>query len=88
MQQPRIIIVDSSGATALPYSRLVARLQPLEVRVETSLEAALATLSRDSWDLGVVTARSGPTGVGARWARGTRAGGPRGLGGRAGRVSD
>ena len=61
MQQPRIIIVDSSGATALPYSRLVARLQPLEVRVETSLEAALATLSRDSWDLGVVTARSGPT---------------------------
>jgi two-component system response regulator HydG len=61
VQQPRIIIIDSAGAAALPYSRLVARLQPLDVRVETSLEAALATLARDSWDLGVVTARSGPT---------------------------
>ena len=60
MQQPRILIVDSAGASALPYSRLVARLQPLEVRVETSLDAALGTLARDSWDLGVVTARSGP----------------------------
>ena len=37
MQQPRIIIVDSAGASALPYARLVARLQPLEVRVETAL---------------------------------------------------
>ena len=61
MQQPRIIIVDSAGASALPYARLVARLQPLEVRVETALDKALASLSRDSWDLGVVTARSGPT---------------------------
>jgi two-component system response regulator HydG len=59
--QPRILIVDSHGANALPYARLSARLQPMEVRVETSLERALATLSRDSWDLGVVTARSGPT---------------------------
>jgi DNA-binding NtrC family response regulator len=33
----------------------------MEVRVETSLEKALGTLARDSWDLGVVTARSGPT---------------------------
>ena len=39
----------------------MARLQPLEVRVETSLDKALVSLSRDSWDLGVVTARSGPT---------------------------
>ena len=61
MQQPRIIIVDSAGGSALPYARLVARLQPLEVRVETSLDKALVSLSRDSWDLGVVTARSGPT---------------------------
>ena len=61
MQQPRIIIVDSAGSDSLPYARLVARLQPLEVRIETSLEKALATLARDSWDLGVVTARSGPT---------------------------
>ena len=61
MQQPRIIIVDSAGAEALPYARLTARLQPMEVRVETALERAIGTLSRDSWDLGVVTARSGPT---------------------------
>jgi len=59
--QPRILIVDSHGASALPYARLSARLQPMEVRVETSLERALATLARDSWDLGVVTARSGPS---------------------------
>ena len=61
MQQPRILIVDSSGPDALPYARLAARLQPLEVRVETALDKALATLARDSWDLGVVTARSGPS---------------------------
>ena len=61
MQQPRILIVDSAGADALPYARLIARLQPMEVRVEMSLDKALGTLARDSWDLGVVTARSGPT---------------------------
>jgi DNA-binding NtrC family response regulator len=61
VQQPRILIVDSAGADALPYARLIARLQPMEVRVETSLDKALGTLARDSWDLGVVTARSGPT---------------------------
>ncbi len=61
MQQPRIIIVDSAGGEALPYARLTARLQPMEVRVETALDRAIGTLSRDSWDLGAVTARSGPT---------------------------
>ena len=61
MQQPRILIVDSEGAAALPYARLIARLQPLDVRVETTLDKALGTLSRDTWDLGVVTARSGPS---------------------------
>jgi hypothetical protein len=61
VQQPRILIVDSEGATALPYARLSARLQPLDVRVETTLDKALGTLSRDTWDLGVVTARSGPS---------------------------
>jgi two-component system response regulator HydG len=61
VQQPRILIVDSSGPDALPYARLAARLQPLEVRVEMALDKALATLTRDSWDLGVVTARSGPS---------------------------
>jgi len=61
VQQPRIIIVDSAGGEALPYARLTARLQPMEVRVETALDRAIGTLSRDSWDLGAVTARSGPT---------------------------
>ena len=61
VQQPRILIVDSEGSTGLPYAKLSARLQPFEVRVEKSLDAAIGTLSRDSWDLGVVTARSGPT---------------------------
>jgi DNA-binding NtrC family response regulator len=60
LQQPRILIVDPAGPDGLPYARLVARLQPLELRVEARLERALATLSRDSWDLGIVTARSGP----------------------------
>ena len=60
VQQPRILILDSAGRTGLPYARLTARLQPFEVRVETSLDAAIATLAQDSWDLGVVTARSGP----------------------------
>jgi len=61
VQQPRILIVDPEGGTGLPYARLTARLQPFEVRVETSLESAVATLARDSWDLGVVTARAGST---------------------------
>lgn len=61
MQQPRILIVDPEGGTGLPYARLTARLQPFEVRVETSLESAVATLACDSWDLGIVTARAGST---------------------------
>ena len=61
MQQPRVLIVDPDGPGGLPYARLVARLQPFEVRVETQLDRALATLGRDAWDLGIVTARGGPT---------------------------
>jgi two-component system response regulator HydG len=61
VQQPRILIVDPEGGTGLPYARLTARLQPFEVRVETSLESAVATLACDSWDLGIVTARAGST---------------------------
>ncbi len=57
MRQPRILIVDSAGGTGLPYDRLLARLQPMQVRVETSLETAVESLRRDSWDLGVVTVR-------------------------------
>ena len=61
MQQPRIIALDPAGADALPYARLVARLQPMELRVEPALDAVLATLARDAWDLGIVTARAGPS---------------------------
>ena len=60
MQQPRILIIDSAGGDAVPYARLIARLQPMELRVEQSLDKALDTLARDSWDLGIVTVRSGP----------------------------
>ena len=57
MRQPRIIVIDAAGPAALPYARLVARLQPLELRIETNVDAALETVARDSWDLAVVTAR-------------------------------
>lgn len=54
-----------AGGTAatkrLPYARLVARLQPLELRIEPAVGGALATLTRDSWDLGIITARQGST---------------------------
>lgn len=60
VQQPRILIVDSEGGASLPYDKLIARLQPLDVRVERSSDSAVATLARDSWDLGIVTVRSGP----------------------------
>ena len=59
VQQPRILIVDSEGAGGLPYARLVARLQPMELRVERVPEAAAETLARDAWDVAILTARSG-----------------------------
>ncbi|MFM8292238.1 MAG: sigma 54-interacting transcriptional regulator [Planctomycetia bacterium] len=59
MQQPRILIVDSAAGEPVPYARLIARLQPMELRVEPSFDAAIGTLARDSWDLGVIVARSG-----------------------------
>jgi DNA-binding NtrC family response regulator len=59
VQQPRILIVDSEGAGGLPYARLVARLQPMELRVEKTPEAAADTLARDAWDVAIVTARAG-----------------------------
>ena len=61
MQQPRILIVDSAGPSGLPYARLVARLQPMDLRVEKSIDRAIETLARDPWDIGVVTARGGQT---------------------------
>ena len=57
MRQPRILVVDASGAAGLPYARIVARLQPMELRVETSREGAAAALASDAWDLGIITAR-------------------------------
>ena len=59
MQQPRILIVDSAGASGLPYARLVARFQPMDMRVETTPEAAAETLARDAWDIAILTARKG-----------------------------
>jgi len=57
MQQPRIIVIDPAGAAGLPYDRLLARLQPLEIRLETELASATRLLARDTWDLVVVAAR-------------------------------
>jgi DNA-binding NtrC family response regulator len=68
MRQPRILVVDPAGPAGLPYARLVARLQPMGLRVEQTIEAALAALAADAWDLGIVTSRSrsaSATGVGA-----------------------
>ena len=61
MQQPRILVIDSQRNDGLPYAKLVARLQPMELRVEPSLDRAVESLSRDSWDLAILTARGGPT---------------------------
>ncbi len=58
MQQPRIIVVDPAGPAGLPYAHLLARLQPLEVRIEPALDAALASIRRDAWDLAVLAVRS------------------------------
>jgi DNA-binding NtrC family response regulator len=60
VQQPRIIVVDPAGPEGLPSARLLARLQPLEVRIERSLDTALDTIGRDAWDLAVLAVRSGP----------------------------
>ena len=64
VQQPRILIIDAEGSGGLPYARLIARLQPMEVRVETSIDKARSSLARDAWDLGIVTARPGTTAEG------------------------
>ncbi|MCX7391105.1 MAG: sigma-54 dependent transcriptional regulator [Planctomycetia bacterium] len=62
VQQPRILVIDPAGRSGLPYASLVARLQPMELRVEESLEAAMLSIARDSWDLGIVTVRQpGPS---------------------------
>ncbi|MEI6240670.1 MAG: sigma-54 dependent transcriptional regulator [Planctomycetia bacterium] len=57
MRQPRILVLDARGATGLPYASLVARLQPMDLRVETVVDGVAAAIQRDAWDLGVITAR-------------------------------
>jgi len=59
VQQPRIIVVDPAGPAGLPYARLLARLQPLDVRIVPALDAALEAIRRDAWDLAVLAARFG-----------------------------
>ena len=59
MRQPRILVLDVSGQAGLPYAKLVARLQPMELRVEPKLEKALASVARDSWDVGIVSLSAG-----------------------------
>ncbi|NBW95718.1 MAG: sigma-54-dependent Fis family transcriptional regulator [Planctomycetia bacterium] len=56
MRQPRILVVDARGAAGLPYSSLVARLQPMDLRVERSVSGAARAIERDAWDIGIVTA--------------------------------
>jgi two-component system response regulator HydG len=63
MRQPRILVVDARGVAGLPYASLVARLQPLELRVERTPAAAAAALERDAWDLGIVAARDADGGA-------------------------
>ena len=60
MQQPRILIVDSKEPCGVPYARLVARLQPLELKIERTIPDARDTLSRDPWDVVIVTLRTKP----------------------------
>jgi len=57
MRQPRILVVDARGAAGLPYATLVARLQPMDLRIERAIDGAVDALRRDAWDLGVLTAR-------------------------------
>jgi two-component system response regulator HydG len=58
VQQPRIIVIDPAGSAGLPYARLLAPLQPLEIRLETKLASGAGLLARDAWDLAVVAARA------------------------------
>jgi DNA-binding NtrC family response regulator len=59
MRQPRIAIIDPAGPEGLAYSRLVARLQPLEVRQAATVAAGADLLRGDSFDIAVLTIRDG-----------------------------
>jgi len=63
VRQPRIVIVDPAGPNGLAYSKLVARLQPLEVRHTTSVADDIDIAQDDGFDLAILVIRSGSTNI-------------------------
>ena len=61
VRQPRIVIVDPAGPNGLAYSKLVARLQPLEVRHTISVADDMDIAQDDGFDLAILVIRSGST---------------------------
>lgn len=59
MRQPRIVIVDSAGPQGLAYGRLVARLQPLEVRHTSRVAEGIDISNEDGFDLAILVLRAG-----------------------------
>ncbi len=59
MRQPRIVIVDSAGPQGLAYGRLVARLQPLEVRHTSRVAEGIDISYEDGFDLAILVLRIG-----------------------------
>jgi DNA-binding NtrC family response regulator len=59
VRQPRIVIVDSAGPQGLAYGRLVARLQPLEVRHTSRVAEGIDISNEDGFDLAILVLRAG-----------------------------
>ena len=59
MRQPRIVIVDSAGPQGLASGRLVARLQPLEVRHTSRVAEGIDISNEDGFDLAILVLRAG-----------------------------
>jgi DNA-binding NtrC family response regulator len=59
VRQPRIVIVDSDGPQGLAYGRLVARLQPLEVRHTSRVAEGIDISNEDGFDLAILVLRAG-----------------------------
>jgi DNA-binding NtrC family response regulator len=59
VRQPRIVIVDSAGPQGLAYGRLVARLQPLEVRHTSRVAEGIDISNEDGFDLAILVLRTG-----------------------------
>ena len=59
MRQPRIVIVDSAGPQGLAYGRLVARLQPIEVRHTSRVAEGIDISNEDGFDLAILVLRAG-----------------------------